>query len=189
MRLQGSEGKIIVFSAPSGAGKTAVKNSLMKKDPTIVFAISATTRKKREGEKHEKDYYFITEEEFKAHIANDAFIEYDYHFGNYYGTMRMAVEADLKMGAHILMDVDVNGALNVKKYYKDQAVLIFINPPSLEELRRRLESRGTESPESLELRLSRAKEEMEKADHFDHIVINDDVERAATEILEIIRKS
>ncbi|NUM79482.1 guanylate kinase [bacterium] len=186
--LKSSQGKLIVFSAPSGAGKTALKNELIKKDPTIVFSVSATTRKQRDGERDGKDYYFITEEEFKAHIDAGDFIEYNHHFGNFYGTLRMAVEPDLRMGCNVILDLDVNGALNVKKQYPDQSVLIFIKPPSLDELKKRLMARGTESEDSMKVRLARVEEEMQKAGSFDYTVINDTIERAANEILEIIRK-
>jgi len=179
----------VVLSAPSGAGKTVIKNRLIEEDPTLVFAISATTREKREGETDTKDYYFITEKEFKEHIKNNEFIEYNHHFGNYYGTLRMAVEPDLKLGCNILMDVDVVGALNIKKRYANQAVLVFIKPPTIAELRERLEKRGTEDEQSLTVRLSRAEEEIDKAEDFDHVVINDDIERASKEILSIIRQA
>lgn len=187
-QLRSTEGKLIVFSAPSGTGKTAIKNELVKKDPTLVFSISATTRPKREGEHDGKDYYFISEEEFKEHIEHNDFIEYDFHFGNYYGTLRLAVEPDLKVGCNVIMDIDVNGALTVKKNFPKESVLIFIKPPSMEELKKRLMARGSETEETLKIRLARVTEEMDKAHHFEHIVINDTVERAANEILEIIRK-
>lgn len=186
-KMQAKSGKLIVLSAPSGTGKTVIKNALLTTDPTLVFSVSATTRKQREGERDGKDYYFITPEEFQAHIQNHEFIEYDHHFGNYYGTLRMAVEPDLQLGCNVIMDLDVNGALSVKKQYPDNSVLIFIKPPSLDELKRRLLARGTEDPAGLTERLERANEEMAKADQFDHIVINDHVERAAAEILDIIR--
>lgn len=187
-QLKSAEGKLIVFSAPSGTGKTAIKNELIKKDPTLVFSISATTREKREEEHDGKDYYFISEKEFKEHIEHNDFIEYDYHFGNYYGTMRMAVEPDLRVGCNVIMDIDVNGALTVKKNFPEQSVLIFIKPPSMEELKKRLMARGTETEETLKIRLARVAEEMDKAHHFDYEVINDTIERAANEILDIIRK-
>ncbi|MCB0832351.1 MAG: guanylate kinase [Bacteroidetes bacterium] len=183
-----SKGKLIVFSAPSGTGKTAIKNALLQKDPTLVFSISATTRQKREGEHDGKDYYFISEAEFKEHIDHKDFIEYDHHFGNFYGTLRMAVEPDLQMGCNVVMDIDVNGALAVKKNYPEESVLIFIKPPSLEELKRRLMSRGSETEESIKVRLARVEEEMKHAGEFDHVVVNDTVERAASEILDIIRQ-
>ena len=186
--LSSPKGKLIVFSAPSGTGKTAIKNTLLKMDPTLVFSISATTRAKREGENDGKDYYFISEEEFKDHIQNDDFVEYDHHFGNYYGTLRMAVEPDLRMGCNVIMDLDVNGALNVKKSYGGTSVLIFIKPPSMDELRKRLMSRGTETEETLKIRLARVQEEMDRAHLFDHVVVNDTIERAANEILDIIRR-
>ena len=187
-KLQSKQGKLIVFSAPSGTGKTAIKNHLLKLDPRIAFSISATTRAQRDGERDGRDYYFISEQEFKEHIQNDDFVEYDHHFNNYYGTLKMAVEPDLKLGSNVIMDVDVNGALNVKKKYPEQCVLIFIKPPSMDELKKRLTSRGTESEESLKVRLARVEQEMEKAKAFDYIVVNDTVERAANEIIEIIRK-
>ena len=187
-KLESKHGKLIVFSAPSGTGKTAIKNELLKLDPRLAFSISATTRPQRDGERDGKDYYFISEEEFKAHIQNGDFIEYDHHFNNYYGTLKMAVEPDLKLGCNVIMDIDVNGALIVKKQYPNISVLIFIKPPSMEELKKRLTARGTETSDSLQVRLARVKQEMEKADHFDHIVVNDTIERAAQEILEIIRK-
>lgn len=187
-KLKSQRGKLIVLSAPSGTGKTAIKNALLRQDPTLVFSVSATTRPKREEERDGKDYYFISEEEFKAHIDNHDFIEYDHHFNNYYGTLKMAVDPDLQLGSNVIMDIDVVGAINVKKQYGDQAVLIFIKPPSLEELRKRLLSRGTETEESLKVRLSRVQEELAYAGQFDHVVINDVVERAAGEILEIMRK-
>ncbi len=186
--LTSSQGKLIVFSAPSGTGKTAIKNSLLQKDPNLVFSISATTRQKRDGEHDGKDYYFISEKEFKDHIEHGDFIEHDHHFGNYYGTLRMAVEPDLRMGCNVIMDLDVNGAINVKKAFPESSVLIFIKPPSIEELKKRLMARGTESEETLRIRLARVQEEMDRAHLFDFVVINDQVERAANEILEIIRK-
>jgi guanylate kinase len=186
--LGSKHGKLIVFSAPSGTGKTAIKNQLLRLDPRIAFSISATTRPQRDGERDGKDYYFISEKEFKEHIQNNDFIEYDHHFDNYYGTLKMAVEPDLKLGCNVIMDIDVNGALSVKKQYPDQAVLIFIKPPSMEELKKRLMARGTETEETLKVRLARVAQEMEKAKDFDYVVINDTIERAANEILEIIRK-
>lgn len=186
--LKSKRGKLIVLSAPSGTGKTAIKNELLNQDPTLVFSVSATTRPKREDERDGKDYYFISESEFKAHIDNGDFIEYDHHFGNYYGTLKMAVDPDLQLGSNVILDVDAVGALNVKKTYGDQAVLIFIKPPSMEELRKRLESRGTETTDSLKIRLARVEDELGKADRFDHVVVNDIVTRAAGEILDIMRK-
>lgn len=180
-------GKLIVLSAPSGTGKTVIKDQLLLLDPTLVFSISATTRKKREGEHDGKDYYFISEDEFQAHIKDGQFIEYDHHFGNYYGTLRMAVEPDLKLGCNVIMDLDVNGALSVRQKYPSHSVLIFIKPPSIEELKRRLMSRGTEDDDSLKDRLERAGKEMEMASQFDHTIVNEKIETAAQEILDIIR--
>jgi guanylate kinase len=186
--MKSKEGKLIVLSAPSGTGKTVIKNELLRLDPTLVFSISATTRPKRENERDGKDYYFISEEEFKDHIEHNDFIEYNHHFNAYYGTLKMSVEPDLKLGCNVIMDIDVVGALNVKKQYTDQCVLIFIKPPSMEELKKRLQARGTENEDSLQLRLARVKEEMANADRFDCVVVNDVVERAAKEIIEIMRK-
>lgn len=186
--LRSQRGKLIVLSAPSGTGKTAIKNDLLRQDPTLVFSVSATTRPKREDERNGKDYYFISEEEFKAHIENNDFIEYDHHFNNYYGTLKLSADPELRLGSNVILDIDVVGAINVKKKYGDQAVLIFIKPPSMEELRKRLESRGTETEESLRIRMARVKKEMAYADQFDYIVVNDTVQRAAAEILEIMRR-
>lgn len=186
--MKSQQGKIIVLCAPSGTGKTTIKNELLKRDPTIVFSISATTRPKRENEREGKDYYFISEDEFKAHVQNNDFIEYNHHFGNYYGTLKMAIEPDLRLGCNVIVDVDVIGALAFKKLYPDQTIMIFITPPSLESLKERLLHRGTETEESLKIRLARVQEEMSFAKEFEHIVINDDVLRAAEEILMIIRQ-
>ncbi len=186
--MKSKHGKIIVLCAPSGTGKTTIKNELLKRDPTIVFSVSATTRPKRENEREGKDYYFISEDEFKAHVKNNDFIEYNHHFGNYYGTLKMAIEPDLLLGCNVIVDVDVIGALAFKKLYSDRTIMIFITPPSLEELKERLLRRGTETEESLKTRLARVQEEMSYAKEFEHIVINDDVLRAADEILTIIRQ-
>jgi len=187
-KKQATKGKLVVFSAPSGTGKTAIKDALIRMDPTLRFSISATTREQREGERDGRDYYFISKEEFLSHIDSNDFIEHDHHFDNYYGTLRMEVEPDLKLGCTVIMDLDVNGALNVKQKYPDDAVLIFIKPPSMDELKKRLMARGTETEESLKKRLARVELEMEKAKNFDHVVVNDTIDRAAKEILEIIRR-
>lgn len=186
--MKSQQGKIIVLCAPSGTGKTTIKNELVKRDPTIVFSVSATTRPKRDNEREGKDYYFITTDEFKAHIKNNDFIEYSYHFGNYYGTLKMAIEPDLRLGCNVIVDVDVNGAMAFKNIYQSQTIMIFIKPPSLEILKERLMHRGTETEDSLKTRLARVQEEMSYASEFDHIVINNEVVSAAEEILTIIRQ-
>ncbi len=186
--MKSQQGKIIVLCAPSGTGKTTIKNELVKRDPNIVFSVSATTRPKRESEREGKDYYFITEDEFKEHVRNNDFIEYNYHFGNYYGTLKMAIEPDLRLGCNVIVDVDVIGALAFKKLYRDQTIMIFIMPPSIETLKERLLHRGTETEDSLKTRLARVQEEMNYSKEFEHIVINDDVIRASEEILTIIRQ-
>ena len=186
--MKSQQGKIIVLCAPSGTGKTTIKNELVKRDPNIVFSVSATTRKKRDSEREGKDYYFITEDEFKAHVQNNDFIEYNHHFGNFYGTLKMAIEPDLQLGCNVIVDVDVNGALAFKKLYPDQTIMVFIMPPSLDSLKERLLHRGSETEASLKTRLARVQEEMNYSKEFEHIVINDDVMRAAEEILTIIRQ-
>lgn len=152
------------------------------------FSVSATTRKQREGEEHGKDYFFLSEEEFREKIAHEEFLEWEeFYNGTLYGTLRSVVENDLKKGYFVLLDIDVLGALNVKNNFGDQALAIFLSPPSLDVLKKRLELRGTETPESLQTRIDRASTEMSYADRFDAIVVNDDLETAYSEILELVQ--
>lgn len=180
-------GKLFVFSAPSGCGKTTILKKIFEIFPDIYFSISATTRPKRENEIDGKDYFFITKEKFEEHIKNNDFVEWNEHFGNKYGTLKSNIDYHLKNGEDIIFDVDVNGALNIKKCYPD-SITIFIKPPDISELEKRLLKRGTENHESIKIRLDRAKEEIEKSKFFDYIIINDDLDTAIEEIKNIILK-
>ena len=183
-----SKGKLIVFSAPSGAGKTTLVRHALEQLDHIQFSISCTTREKREGEVHAKDYYFITPDEFKAKIANDEFVEYEeVYTNNFYGTLKSEVERITSTGNSVIFDIDVVGALNIKKLYGDQCLTVFVHPPSLEILKDRLISRNTESEDKLKQRLDKAVIEMETAPKFDVILMNDDLETAKAETLSIIK--
>ena len=176
---------LIAFSAPSGAGKTTIVRKLVQKYPQMVISISATTRAKRPNEKEGKDYFFLNHKEFEQAVQRDAFLEYEEVFGNYYGTLKSTVENFRSQGKIVLFDIDVNGALAVKQYNPD-ALLIFIKPPSKEELIRRLKGRKSESEEAINKRLKRLDFEYSKADSFDHVIINDDLESAFREIESLI---
>ena len=181
------KGKLIVFSAPSGAGKTTLVRHALEQLENIKFSISCTTRDKREGETHGEDYYFLTPEEFKAKVANDEFVEHEEVYrDNFYGTLKSEVDRITSEGNSVIFDIDVIGALNIKKLYGDECLTVFVNPPSLETLKERLISRNTESEDKLKQRLDKAGIEMEKAKEFDIILLNDDLETAKAKTLEII---
>lgn len=177
--------QIIVISSPSGGGKTTLARHLMKIRPELEFSVSATTRKMRPKEYYAKDYYFFTRREFEEHISNNDFIEYEEIYGNYYGTLKSEVEKKLDQGKKLLFDVDVKGALNLKKIYPDNSLLIFIAPPDIEVLKKRLTGRKTETVEELNLRIERAEMEINEKDHFDEIIINKDL-KEAFEQMELI---
>lgn len=179
-------GKVIVIVAPSGAGKTTIAQQLLKDFPKIKFSTSATTRNPRKGETDGVDYYFLSEKEFDQKIDNEEFLEWEYYSGNRYGTLRSEVDKLVKYGYFPLLDIEVKGALNVQRLYKSDAISIFIEPPSMEELRNRLSKRGSETKASLQQRLKRAKMEMNYADHFDYSVVNDDIKKAYAEVKNII---
>ncbi|MBS7333044.1 guanylate kinase [Faecalibacter bovis] len=182
-----TKGKLIVFSAPSGAGKTTLVKHALETMENIQFSISCTTREKRDGEEHGKDYYYITPEEFKSKISNDEFVEYEeVYTNNFYGTLKSEVERITKDGNSVIFDIDVVGALNIKKIYGDECLTVFVNPPSLEILKERLISRNTESEDKLKQRIDKAGIEMETAPKFDIILLNDDLETAKEETLKII---
>ncbi len=177
-------GRLFVISGASGVGKSTVLGTVMAKNPTLRFSVSATTRGPRPGETDGVQYYFITKEKFREMIAADAFIEYDAHMDNYYGTPIAQLEEKLATG-DVILDIEPVGAFNVRKVRPD-ATLIFIAPPSMEELERRLRGRGDTSEEQMQLRLDRARWEMEQSCAYDHVVINDQVETCADKILKII---
>lgn len=179
---------IIVLTAPSGAGKTTIARRVMQAMPELRFSVSATTRAPRPAETDGVDYHFLSEEEFRTFIEAGKLLEYEEVYpGRLYGTLRAEVEGQAQEQP-VLLDVDVKGALNVKRIYDDDALLVFIAPPSLDALKRRLRARGTESVDSLRARLGRAEMEMTAQDRCDVIVVNDDLDRAVQETLQAIRR-
>ena len=178
------KGRLFVISGASGVGKSTVLKRVMEERKDLTFSVSATTRAPRPGEVDGESYYFVTKEQFEAMIARGEFLEYDAHMDNYYGTPAAQAEEKMKKGS-VILDIEPNGAFNVRKAMPD-AVLIFIAPPSLEELHRRLSGRGDTSEEQMKLRLERSVWEMEQSKKYDYIVINDQVETCADEILKII---
>jgi guanylate kinase len=183
------KGKLIIFSAPSGSGKTTIVRRVMQSRIPLEFSISATSRLPRNNEKDGVDYYFLTPEEFRYKIANNEFLEWEEVYENqYYGTLISEVEKIRNRGYNVVFDVDVVGGLNIKRKYSDEALSIFISPPSFAALKERLELRGTETPESLLKRLSKVKFEMDFASQFDLIIINDILENAVFETILSINK-
>lgn len=182
------KGKIIVLAAPSGCGKSTVVNGLMEAgDLNLGFSVSATTRPPRAGEVHGVNYYFLSEEAFRDAIAEGDFIEFEEVYpGRFYGTLRSEIERITGQGHNIILDLDVNGAIGVKKLYGDKALTIFIEPPSLDELRRRLEFRGTETPEVIDVRIDRASYEMSRAPEFDRRIVNDKLDTAIRQTHNLI---
>lgn len=178
-------GILIVVSGPSGCGKSTILHRLMERRPNLRFSVSATTREPREGEKDGVHYFFVNRAEFREMIRQDAFLEYAEYVGNFYGTPRNAVELQLASGCDVYLDIEVQGA-NLVRSKCPEALFIFVMPPSPEELRRRLTLRGTESAETIAERLDRAEHECALRDQFDHVVINDDLERAIDEIDALI---
>ena len=180
-------GMLLVVSAPSGAGKTTIVKEVLRQYPSFGFSVSATTRQKRQGEVDGKDYFFISRGEFERRIADGELVEFEEIYSNYYGTLKSEVEKALSNGNNIIFDVDVNGGLSIKAKFPE-AVLIFVKPPSLEILRKRLEGRGSETAEQIDRRMARVQMELEKGEQFDYIIINDVLKRAVNEIFDIINK-
>lgn len=178
--------KLIVISAPSGCGKTTIAREILRRHPEMQFSVSATTRPRREHEEHGKDYFFLTTDEFKKKIEQNALAEWEQIYGNYYGTLKSEIESALQNGRSMLFDVDVKGALSIKKLYSHDAVLIFIKPPSIEVLTERLKNRNTETPETIRKRLERVPMELGKANEFDHAVINDELTKAVNAVDAIV---
>ena len=183
-------GKVLVFTAPSGAGKTTVvKHLLSQYDEHLAFSVSATTRPRRPHEQHGIDYFFLSQADFKQKIEAGAFLEWEEVYpGKFYGTLVSEVQHIWQLGKHIIFDVDVKGAKSIKKYYKEQCLAIFIKPPSLEVLITRLKSRGTESPEALVQRIDRIKNELTYEDQFDKILVNDILEVTLKEAEMIVEE-
>ncbi|MGN6395637.1 MAG: guanylate kinase [Mucilaginibacter sp.] len=182
------EGKLIIFSAPSGAGKTTIVHHLLKKVPGLEFSISATTRPPRGDEVHGKDYYFISKEEFLHRIAKKHFVEFEeVYSGTFYGTLREEIERIWQQGKSVIFDIDVEGGLHLKRKYDGQALAIFVQPPSLEVLKERLAGRGTDSEEKLAERFVKAEKELNYAPQFDIILKNNDLQTACAEAEELVK--
>lgn len=182
-------GKLVIFSAPSGSGKSTIIQSLLNRDLNLSFSISATSRAPRGTEKNGVEYYFISPEEFRQRIANGEFLEYEeVYAGKFYGTLKSEVERILDSGRNVIFDVDVVGGLNIKKYYGDQALALFIQPPSIEELEKRLKHRATDAPEVIASRVAKAEYELSFAPRFDHIIVNNILEKAQEEAYQTIRQ-
>lgn len=187
------EGKLIIFSAPSGSGKTTIVKKLLAMGLPLSFSISATSRSRRKGEQDGKDYYFFSVEEFKQKIQQDAFLEWEEVYDNqYYGTLKSELDRIWRQNKHVVFDVDVKGGINIKNKYPCQSLSVFIMPPSLEELKNRLLKRGSETESSLKHRLDKASYEISFAGQFDKIIKNDDLEQAVQEtcnaIIEFLQK-
>lgn len=181
-------GKLIIFSAPSGSGKSTIINYLLTQNLNLTFSISATSRAPRGTEQNGVEYFFLTPEEFKQRIANNEFLEYEEVYKDrFYGTLKAQVAKQLAAGQNVIFDVDVVGGRNIKKFYGDRALSVFIQPPSLEELRKRLTGRGTDAPEVIESRLAKATFELSYAEKFDVVIVNDNLEKAQAEALKTIR--
>lgn len=183
-------GKVIIFSAPSGSGKSTIIGKLMAHgELNLAFSISCTSRQPRGTERDGVEYFFVTPDEFRRRIAEGEFLEYEEVYKDrYYGTLKSQVEKQLESGENVVLDVDVKGACNIKHAYGDRALAVFIQPPSLDELRRRLEGRGTDAPAVIEDRLARASFELTFAPRFDKVIVNDDLGRAVSEAFEAVKE-
>ena len=182
-------GKLIIFSAPSGSGKSTIINYLLAQNLNLSFSISATSRAPRGSERDGVEYYFLTPGEFRRRIASGDFLEYEEVYADkFYGTLKSEVERITTAGGNVIFDVDVVGGLNIKRFYGERALSVFIQPPGIDELRRRLEQRATDAPEVIESRLAKAEYELGFAPKFDRIVVNDDLARAQAETLRIVRE-
>jgi len=183
------EGKLLIFCAPSGAGKSTIVQHLVHLDLSLAFSISATSRKPRGGEQHGREYYFIDPDQFRAKIENNAFVEWEEVYPEqYYGTLRSEVERIWQAGQHALFDIDVAGGMNLKEAFGKRALSVFVSPPSLEVLEQRLRSRGTDDEASMKKRLGKARYEMGFAPRFDHVLVNDVLDDALLEAETIVRK-
>ena len=187
--METNSGKLIIFSAPSGSGKTTIVHHLVSmNDLKLDFSVSACTRKKRAGEIDGKDYYFLTIDQFRMKIDENEFVEWEEVYKNlYYGTLKSEVNRIWDIGKNVVFDVDVMGGLNLKRQFGEKALSVFVMPPSIEELQKRLEQRGTDTPDKIKGRMGKAKFEMKYADKFDSILINDNLENALKEAEQLVR--
>jgi len=185
----GSKGKLIVFSAPSGSGKTTIVRHLLEKpDLNLAFSVSATSRPPRPGEVHGKDYFFLSPEDFRRKIREDAFIEWEEVYpGIYYGTLKETVENLLREGKNVIFDIDVKGGLNIKRLYPQHTLTVFVQAPSFDILEQRLRARATEDEETLQMRIRKAAEEWQYAPKFDKILMNEDLNRAVADAYEMVK--
>ena len=185
------KGKMIIVSAPSGSGKSTIVQWLMREHPELrlYFSISCTSRPPRGTERHGVEYFFLSPEEFRERIARNEFLEFEEVYADrFYGTLKAQVERQREEGQNVVFDVDVKGGCNIKQHYGNEALSLFIQPPSVEELRRRLVGRATDSPEAIENRLAKASYELTFAPRFDHVIVNDDLETAKQETLAVVKE-
>ena len=183
------KGKAIIFCAPSGAGKTTIVKHLLSLNLNLEFSVSACSRKKRPGEIDGRDYYFLTVDEFKKRIQKGDFIEWEEVYkDNFYGTLKTEIERIWNQGKNVIFDVDVEGGLSLKKYFGDRALAIFVKPPSIDHLRKRLEGRETETKQSIARRIGKAEKELTYADKFDYVLLNDDLKKALQEAEKVVGK-
>ena len=181
--------KVLIFSAPSGAGKSTIVNHLLGLFPSLEFSVSATSRAPRGQERHGREYYFLSAEEFASRVASGDFIEWEeVYSGSCYGTLGSELDRIWSKGHIVVFDIDVKGGLNIKRLFGERALSVFIMPPSVEELRRRLEGRGTDTPEAIERRVAKAESEMALADSYDRVIVNDSLEKALTEAEAIVEE-
>lgn len=183
-----NKGRLFIIAGPSGSGKGTLTEGLTKRVPYLFLSVSATTRKPRSGEKNGIDYYFINEKEFQRHIDNDDFLEWATLYGHRYGTFKETVYDHLNRGIDVILEIDIQGARQVKKNFRNTPVFVFIMPPSLIELEKRLKERQTETNDALRKRLGLAKVELEAAGEFDHVIVNDDLNKAIDKLVEIVVK-
>lgn len=189
MYRMADKGKLIIFSAPSGSGKSTLINYLMQQGLPLSFSVSATSRAPRGSEQYGVEYYFLTEEEFRTRIAADEFLEYEEVYpGKFYGTLKSEVERLRNAGRHVMFDVDVVGGVNIKRFYGDEAMSVFIQPPSVEVLRERLIGRATDAPEVIATRVAKAEQELTYAPQFDYVIVNDVLEEAQRDVLALVKE-
>ena len=187
MSYNNMEGKLVIISAPSGAGKSTLIGNLLKRGVNLEFSVSATTRKPRGEEVNGREYYFMTEEEFSKRVDNGDFIEWEEVYANHmYGTLKTELHRIWKTGNHVLFDIDVKGAMNLKNIFGARAISIFIMPPSIAELERRLIGRGTDNADKIKMRVEKVVEEMNLADRFDEIIVNKDLDEACEKLYQVV---